>query len=265
MKRFVLSGSLLGMVLLVAGCSETTSPVQAGEPLFSNHKNGGGTTETDPTAKFYIPAARGSLGIWGDGLFADVAKLDGYTGFSRYGEKDCGVHSKIFYTGSGDAIMHTSNPRYSDKKCTDYPRKIKIDFSKPLTEGLAPGEVETVEAFVNTLDVQDNTTSDGTGPIVGTEDRPLNLSLTGSKTCDGLRFRPTLPAYNNMATGVENVEVTRVDVKTWRVRTKADELDSNGNVLRYHAKAACLKNDVIVGTYHMPVDFYIVADQPLPL
>lgn len=260
MKRSILSGSLLGAVLLVAGCSDTTSPVQPGEPLFA--KPGSGITETDPTARFYIPTSPDGLGIWGDGLFAN---LDGYTGTSRYGEKDCGVHSKIFYTGSGDAIMHTSNSRYSDRKCTDYPRKIKIDFSKPLTEGLAPGGVETVEAFVNTLDVQDNTTSDGTGPIVGTQDRPLNLSLTGSKTCDGLRFRPTLPAYNNMATGVDNVEVTRVNERTWRVRTKADVVDSNGNVLTYNAKAACLKNDVIVGTYHMPVGFYIVADRDLPL
>lgn len=247
MKHLAARAAVLLAAALFAACDQSPTSTELAAPNFA--KPGGGTTTADPTATFYLPALQGSLGLWGDNKYTD----NSYSGTSRYKEKECGVHSKIFYNGSGDAIMNSTGDPRSASKCTNAPRKINVDFSKPL-EGLVSGGIETLEAFINTLDVQDNTTADGTVPIeIGQKaDRPLNLSLTGSKICDGLRFRPTLPAYNDQQTGAEYVDVTRIDERTWRVQTKTD------------AKAACIKNDAFIGLYVIPVDFYIVADQSLP-
>jgi hypothetical protein len=259
MKHLARPVTALLTAAVFAACDGSPTPPDLNAPEFA--KAGGTATVTDPTTTFYLPAASGELGLWGDGEYTSD---NPFAGTSRYKEKECGVHSKLFYTGSGDAIMNSTGDSKSGRTCPSYPRRINVDFTKPLTDGLAPGAIETVEAFINTLDVQDNSSADGTGPISGTAERPLNLSLTNSKTCDGLRFRPTLPAYGDKPTGVDYAQVTRINATTWRVQTKADVVDSNGTVVTYNAKAACLKNDVIVGIYHMPVDFYIVSDRALP-
>jgi len=219
----------------------------------ASRKSGIGTelfevTPKDPTATFFLPSTQGSLGLWGDGHFTGD---DSFPGTSRYKERECGVHSKIFAStaasNSGDAIMDPNISAYRDRKCVQYPRKISVDFRNPDPgSGATPGVVETVAARINLLALQNTTTGI---PVDSTESRDLNLALTGSRTCDGLRFRLTLPAQGGIPTGADQVEVTRIDPVTWHVRTAPGQ-----------ARAACLKNNTLVGRYIIPVDFYIVAD-----
>ena len=250
MKHFTLPATLLVTALLAAGCSEAPSPVHPSEPLFA--KPGSGTTETDPTAAFYIPTSQGNLGLWGDGLFAS---LDGYTGTSRYGERDCGVNSKIFATteasNSGDAIMHTSNNRYSDKKCTDYPRKANISYANPV-DGLNPGGSQNIEVFMNVNRIHNTTYHI---PIGTTVKRALLIDPNTTGRCEQVRFRD--PLADGTSTGADSVYVTRLDAQTWKVETRDTTVDG---VTVKRDKAYCTTDKKL---YHIPVSFHIRASRPL--
>ena len=96
---------------------------------------------TDPTATFEIPTNDLTLGLRGDGLYPSGDA-------SVYAHGVCGVNSKIFATtqasNSGDAIMHTNNPRFSDRKCSAYRRTVTIDFGDA---------TETAPAFINVREI----------------------------------------------------------------------------------------------------------------
>ena len=250
MKRIVLFCTLALTSLAAYGCSEDRpSPTEMTElqAAFGKTGGGGGSTTTDPTAAFYLPDSNssGTLGLWGDGNYTTN---NPFSGTSRYLEKECGVNSKIFATtaasNSGDAIMHTSNNRYSDNKCKDYPRKVNISYAHP-ADGLNAGSVETTEVFVNVNRIQSSTYLI---PVGATVKRALLLDPKSGGRCEQVRFRAAL--QDGSLTGADSVYVTRLDGTTWKVETRPGE-----------DKAFCTTDGRL---YHMPVSFHIRASRGLP-
>jgi hypothetical protein len=210
MARFALPARLILAAALVAGCAdEPIAPEFAAPdaPQFGQSNKpgggGGGSTESDPTATFILP--NGGFGLGGDGKY-----LNG--GESEYAEKVCGVHSKIFATAeasnSGDAIMHTSNPKYRDRKCPDYPRKVSLDYD-------GNGSVdEQVEVFINLGGIHNTTYYI---PLNETREHRLNVNPESSAVCDGvLVFNDQ---YQDTPVSAKKVYVTRTAGDRWLVRT----------------------------------------------
>ena len=255
MKRNVLSCTALLTALVAYGCSEDRpSPTEMTELQAAFGKSGGsggGTTVTDPVSTFHIPTSPSGLGLWGDGKTPRTSSFGGVSvQVSVYEHLKCGVETRFFLTGSGDAILNSAGDSRSASKCSDAPRKVNIDFSSPVESSTLKGGPVSVTVFMNTLGVQ-NASSRIT--IGHTELRDLNIGLSANPYCDALRFRETLPAQNNIPTGADKVNVTRLSANAWRVHSQSGL-----------TKAACLKNDVLVGRYEIPVDFYITTDRDLP-
>ena len=263
MKYFTLSVLALS-ALAVGGCSEQSqTALEPDQAVFAQPGSGGGggsTTVTDPVATFYLPALQGSLGLWGDGKSVVTYAS---SSMSEYLHQVCGVETRFFYTGSGDAILNSNGHSKSASKCKDAPRTVRVAFQRIKDDGTLESQgTASPTVFLNAFDVQDTTSADGTGPIkVGpenSEQRPVHINM-GSNTiypCDALRFRPVLDNLGGVVTGADLVTIERVNSKTWRVYSTPD---GNG-----HHKAACVKNDKFTGLYHVPVDYYIVTDRDLP-
>lgn len=246
MKRIVLPSTLLLATFVFTACEQSRVPTEVGDVEASfNSKKPGGSTETDPIATFYLPATNdnGALALWGDGKSVK-------NGMSEYWHQVCGVETRFYYTGSGDAILNSVGHKGSASKCKNAPRQVKINFSSPVEAATPKGDIETVSAWINTFQVQNTTSSIA---VTDTVLRDMNVNFTGSQYCDGLRFRTSLPAYPGVSTVADQVQVTRESANRWRVHSQDG-----------FAKAACLKNDALVGHYNIPVDFYIVTDRNLP-
>lgn len=189
----------------------------------------------DPKATWFVPLNDGTLGLRSDGLYPSS---DGY---SVYDDGTCGVSAKIFATiaasNSGDGTMQTDNPRYSDRKCAGYPRKVKIAYGDRT-------DVATVAANVRAI-----VNTDSTIAVGSTVRRMLALSLSGT----GLRCAELRWTIQTVASGPVNgdqVNVTRLDASTWRVETQ----------LAPNNRAYCVDNGL---SYNLPVSFLIVSRRPL--
>ena len=260
MKQLTVSILALS-ALALGGCSEQSqTALEPDQAVFAKPGGGGGTTTvTNPIATFYLPQSQGNLGLWGDGK--SVVTYAGAS-MSKYEHQKCGVETRFYYTGSGDAILFSDGHQRSMSKCADAPRTVRVEFQRIKDGTLDPQGTASPTVFLNAFDVQDTTSTDGTGPIqLGYENRvqrPLHINM-GSNTsypCDALRFRPVLENLGSIATGADLVTVERVSANTWHVYSTGD---ANG-----HHKAACIKNDQFTGLYHAPVDYYIVTDKDLP-
>ena len=182
---------------------------------------------TDPSATFKIPTNDLTLGLRGDGLYPS-----GDT--SVYAHGVCGVNSKIFATtqasNSGDAIMHTNNPKFSDRRCQAYPRTVTIEFG--------PGDIETAPAFINVREIAHTTFRMAIGSTV-----PRILHVNAGGRCDGLVWGDQF--------GGDLVNVTRVDASTWLVESQS-----------LNNQAYCRAEDRL---YSIAVRFTIVSNEALPL
>lgn len=232
MKK-IISFPIATLLLLVLACSR--EPGGPDSPLAAFGK---APKVEDPTSGWLIPVNTTGLALASDGNY-----LAG--GYSVYNEGVCGVHSQIFATaaasGSGDAIMHTDNPRYSDRKCKDYPRTVTLTFPD--------GSVETTTMFGNVHEVRNGGFSIPVGSMVT---RALNIT-TGGARCGVLKYRATGQAGTFL--GGDEVLVTRLDAGTWDVSTQAD--DANGK----HDRAYCDNTGELLS---MPLHFLIVSSTPLP-
>jgi hypothetical protein len=206
------------------------------EVTLSNGKKGVGAEMFevqlgDPAAAFWFPLDDATLGLRSDHQFVSGTS-------SVYAQGVCGVNSKIFATGSasnsGDAIMHTNNPRSSDRKCALWPRTVTIEY--------APGDVESSTVFINVREIANTTYQI---PVGTTVRRAL---LIGETRCDGLRF---IAATDGIETGADSVNVTRVDASTWLVQT-APSPDN---------KAYCRATGAL---YNIAARFTVVSNAPLP-
>ena len=219
-----------GVVLtVVAACADHNDGVVGMAPTAPSLAKGGG--DDDPTATFYFPLADGALSVKSDGLFENGT-------YSLYANGVCGVHSKIFATtaasNSGDAIMHTNNPKFSDRKCASYPRTLTLAYSD--------GVNETAPVFVNVRQIQNTTYSI---PVGATVKRSFAIQ---SPRCEQLLWSGV---RQGTPIDADSVWVTRVAADTWRVQSQAAPND----------RASCAANGQ---TYHMAVDFTVVASRPLP-
>ena len=219
------------VLLAIGGCTapnESRTSLLPTDPMFAKPPAG----PTDPTASFLFPLDDAALGLRSDHLYTSGA-------FSVYAEGVCGVHAKIFATtgasNSGDAIMHTSNNMFRDRKCPDYPRNVTIEYG--------PGDVESSEVFMNVRQIANTTYQI---PIGTTVRRALAVQ---AGRCESLRFN-TQPA-GGMYLGADSVNVTRVDASTWLVETQPYPAN----------KAYCNATGQL---YNVAIRFTVVTDRPLP-
>ena len=209
------------------------------EVTLSNGKKGVGAEMFevllgDPAAAFWFPTDDAGLGLRSDHLF-----VNGSSSVYAYGV--CGVNSRIFATGaasgSGDAIMHTNNPRSKDRKCSAYPRTVTVDYGD--------GVVESAPVFINVREIANATFQI---PIGESALRILRVNVGGR--CDGLAWTDQLGDGTN-TNGGDRVIVTRVDASTWLVESQPDGEN----------QAYCVSTGQL---FHIPVRFTLVADHPLP-
>lgn len=219
---------------LMIGCSNDPVTPDALMPQFAKPPQ-----EQDPTASWFLPLDASGLALASDGKF-------GSGDYSVYSEGVCGVHAKIFATAaassSGDAIMDTSNPKYSDRKCKDYPRQITLTFPG--------GVIETGNVFANLHELQN---ASYWIPVGSTVTRALNLN-TGGARCGVLKFR-LLDHFGNVLGG-DDVIVTRIDSRTWDITTQPDDADGTK-----HDRAYCDNTGELLS---MPLRFRIVSATALP-
>ena len=231
--RFVSSGQLVARITVPA-----TAPIASYDVvvMLVGGKRGVGAELFavilgDPNGTVFFPLSDATLGLRSDRLFGDGT-------YSAYAHNVCGVDAKIFatteYSNSGDAIMQTDNPRFSDRKCAAYPRKVTFAYSD--------GVSETGAVFMNVRNVQNTTT---VIPIGATVRRVFSAHST---RCDAVYWGNV---RQGIAVPADSVLVTRVAPDTWHVQTQPSPND----------RALCVTTGQ---SFHMPVDFTIVMNRPLP-
>ena len=194
-------------------------------------------TDPDPSVQVQFPLDDAALGLRSDHIPTYVQG-----NVSVYADAVCGVHALMFYTNGGDVTMQTNDSKFGDRHCPDYPRKLGIvlrdDAGNVVTQYSSGGIINTrsVEATTNQI------------PIGSMSARSLIWGV--DSRCNSLRWTLVL-ADQVTPTGANQVNVTRVDARTWHVQTQPYPND----------KALCLNDNHL---YHVPVDFTIVADRPMP-
>jgi len=220
-------------LLLVAACSNdiaTPSAIPATQdgPLFSN------VTSSNPSSTWEIPLADAGLSVKSDHNYSNGT-------YSVYAPGVCAFSSTMFTTGSGDDTFGNTYPKPG--KCG---RTWTVTYPDGFTETLAYGGgvqiLEKIGGF--------------TIPLGGQALRHFRFAAgTGasgnpapSRCSQGLVFGPN---GNNPAPGSDSVMVTRVDARTWDVRSQPAPNDN----------AYCIDNGML---YEMQVAFRIIASQDLP-
>ena len=155
-------------------------------------------TEKDPSAEFWFPLDDAALGLRSDHLY-----VNGLSSVYEFGM--CGVNTRIFVGGSGDAIMHTDNSKFTDRRCSAYPRKMQIDYGDGVTLW------STV--FVNVREIQNLSYMI---PVGATVKRALHVN---ESRCDGLLWKGHL-ADGTLTNGADSVLVTRTGGDSWLVETQ---------------------------------------------
>lgn len=232
LRRLLLLG-VVASTAAVVGCGNdvaTLSPLTPQSPTFAKPAG-----PTDPTSTFLFPLDDGALGLKSDHLYVSGTS-------SVYANGVCGVDSKIFATtqlsNSGDAIMQTDNPKYTDNKCASYPRKVVIDYGDGTT-------AVATTTFMNVGDIErENVTADQI-PIGGFRLRALHVN---ESRCGGLVYQDHIS--DGTLTGADSVIVTRTAADTWVVTTQLAPND----------KAYCKADGQL---YHIPVNFTVVSSRPL--
>ena len=227
-RHTVIPVLVLSVTLAACRAQESSNPLLPTEPMLAKPPAGPG----DPTASFWFPVDDATLGLRSDHLF-----LNGTS--SVYANGVCGVNSGIFATteasNSGDAVMHTVNPRNKDRSCAQYPRTVTLEY--------APGDVESSTVFMNVREIANTTYQI---PIGSTVRRALAVQ---AGRCETLRFN-TQPAGGAFL-GADSVNVTRMDASTWLVETQPPP----------NNKAYCNATGQL---YNIAARFTVVSSAPLP-
>jgi hypothetical protein len=234
--KFVGSTQLIAHLLVPSTAPVASYDVQV--TLTSGKKGVGAelfaVTPADPKAEFLLPLDATGLGVSSDGFYVSGDQ-------SVYRNQVCGVDSKIFatteYSNSGDAVMQTDNPKYTDNKCVNYPRKVLIDYG----DGTTP---QWTTVFFNVGDIErDNDPADQI-PIGTSRLRALHIN---DVRCGGLVYQDHIAG--GAPTGADSVIVSRTAVDTWVVTTQPAPND----------RAYC-KADAQL--YHIPVRLTVVRLAP---
>jgi hypothetical protein len=222
--RFVPASALIAAGLVA--CSDASSPSRATAPD-PELRLGKAVTPSNPTATVKVPLAADAFSVRSDGKYSDGT-------YSVYADGVCGITGTIFLTGSGDAVVDGGNPRYADKKCVNYPRKMSVFYPDGSSEVISGVEVA----------VQELETSSYVIPVGSAALRHFHVR-TSTTRCDGVHWGTF---------GGDSAMVTRTTTNTWHVQTQPYPND----------QAAC-KNSA--GNYvlgHMPLDLWVVSSRALP-
>jgi hypothetical protein len=229
--RYVNSHALIATISIAGTATLDAWDVQVS---LSSGKNGVGSElftikPQDPTATFAIPLSDASLSLRSDHLYNDGTS-------SLYAKGVCGVDAKIFATtaasNSGDAVMQTDNPAFSDRKCANYPRRITLAYSD--------GVSETITVFMNLHDLEKTSYAI---PIGSSATRAFVIAPIVTTRCAKLQW--------GAGGNGDSLVVTRTAADTWQVRTQDAPNDN----------AFCTTTG---RPYEMPVQFTIVASRALP-
>lgn len=238
MRRFIVPGTVLATLLLAAGCSESSSPIQPGEPLYAKPTGEGGTS--NPNTRWRLPLDGAGLGLVSDGREQE-------NGFSKYEHGVCGVTGTIFVgTGSGDATLQTNNPRAKDTKCVA--RKMTVVY--PVGDPVYPnGGTETMLVFLNLRNILNNTTDMDVGKP---ELRILSLNPTQTERCDAWRW--SNETHNNVTHTGDKVWVARLADVNGKRRYHVYTQDRGPTAVAGANRATCTTT---LQNHHLSVDFYI--------
>ena len=149
----------------------------------------------------------------------------------------CGVNTRLFALSaslSGDAIMDTDNPKYSDRKCKGYPRRLVVDYGDGILGSATAINLNRVANDLFSI------------PVGSSAMRGLNI---GDARCSGLRFKATLLDGSTVAG--DSVRVTRPSHTTWIVETQPAP----------NNRAYCIALD---RSFNISARFAIVSDKPVP-
>jgi hypothetical protein len=188
----------------------------------------------DPTATWKIPLADAGLALRSDQAYGDGI-------YSVYANGICNVTGTIFATiaasNSGDATLQTSTA--TKGRCS---RSVSLFYPDGFSENL--GTFNNLNALANTT---------YSIPVGATVARRLVINpgavMVHATRCGKLFFG--VGPLGQQGIGSDSVIVTRLDVRTWQVHSKAAPND----------RALCENNGQM---YEMPLSFVIVASYPLP-
>ena len=230
MQTRLLSAALLTLSLAIAACSDPSSPQDSATPSVEP-TYGKTPAPTNPTATVGLPLAGSVLALRSDGAFSNGVN-------SLYSHGVCGVTATIFVTGSssGDMVMGTGNPRFADRRCVSYPRRVTVVYPDNTSEVIAP-----VDLIVHQLQTTTFNIKVGTSAL-----RHFNVH-TSSARCEGVHWGGDV--------GGDSVNVTRTTANTWRVATRP--YPDNKATCRSTSGAVALLG-------HMAVDFTITSSTSLP-
>lgn len=214
-RSLLLSSATLFLLSACAGSELPTSADPAGPAL------GRTPAVVDPYTEFTL-SSDPTLGLQAD------------TYSQTYAHGVCGVNSKIFVSnGGGDAIMHASNPKFRDAKCTAYPRKLLVNYG---TETVSTSGQLLVDGLHTTM---------SSIQIGQTVRRAMNLD---DSRCGGLKWRTE--SRDGAYMGGDSVRVYRSGPRTWHVYNIPDS-----------SRALCVATGEKLPIL---VDFTITADRDMP-
>ena len=210
---------------LLVGCVEPSSPslinLGDGEKSF-------GKVVADPNATVKLPLNDVGLSLKSDGKYSDGT-------YALYANGVCGITATIFLGGSGDMVMDGGNPRYSDRKCVSYPRRMTVIYPDGIQETIAGVLVSVNELESSTFLI----------PVGSSALRRFHVR-TSSSRCDGVHWGGPV--------GGDSVLVTRTAADTWHVTTQAPPND----------RAACKRTAGNTPLGSMPLDLWVVSSRNLP-
>lgn len=210
------------LLLFAAACADATATAPRHADELDRSVRLGKTAVADPTTTWKFPSAGASLSVLGDGKYSDGV-------LSVYANGVCGVTSRLFYGGSGDATMTLG----ADRRCVNAPRRLTLRYDDGVVETTGSG------AFLNLHDVQNAALRIPVGTTV-----PGFLAIHYTPRCDALQF--------GRDANSDAVLVTRVDARTWSVESQAAP----------NNRAFCTTTG---RAYRMPVSLIVVSSRDLPL
>ena len=237
MKRLN-TGTVPLILIALAACSEQSGGPSAPGLLPPTGISAARGGPSDPTATWKIPLADAGLSLKSDHLFND-------TMYSAYADGTCGVAAKIFattaFSNTGDATIQMSYP--SGHKCG---RTITLVYPDSATETLATFSNLNQLQNTNPATVIHQGESALRRLIVGFQVSGLNNPT--SSRCGRVIFGDN----GNVGSGTDQLLVTRIDARTWRVQSQPAP----------NNRALCESLGIIYPG--MVLDFLVVASADLP-
>lgn len=250
---------LIVLSLVFAACASDVSDTTAPRAQYGK----GASPQADPAPTYYISNDAANM-MRGDGV-ATYLEVDGT---SRYKNAECDVSTAIFASAgaSGDATLQAAASTIRDRKCSAWPRRVRLTYASVNADGTTTDEGSVVvRTFLNVRKLEkkeSNGVVSNYVPIGDTQTRSMAFSDENLKCGDpgigAIIFQAVL--NDGTVTGADSVQVHRTAADTWEVFTQSDSVDPVTGQTVHHDKAFCRGNGKL---YHMPVHFTIKSNVAL--